>query len=68
MTNEKKTKKKLNWTKAQLTGIYIVLVIGATFWFGTYVGTQATLNSQANDAKMQTQAVEDYKATLKPDQ
>ncbi len=65
----KKTKKQVKWAKLQLIGLYGVIIISATFWFGTYVGTQATLNSQANEAQIKTQAVESYKAEqLKTDQ
>ena len=34
------------------------------FWGGVAVGTQATLNSQAHEAQIKTQAVEDYKKSV----
>jgi len=60
----KKNKKKVNMTVAQLIGFWSLVVLIATFWFGTFVGTQATLNSQANEAQVKTQAIEEYKAEL----
>lgn len=63
--SEKTHKKKTNWTKAQLLGFWGLVVVLATFWFGTYVGTQATLSSQAHEAEVKAQAVEEYKSTLK---
>ena len=65
MSKDIKSKKKINWTKAQVIGFWSVVIILVTFWGGTIVGTQATLNSQANEAQVKTQAVEEYKATLK---
>jgi hypothetical protein len=64
----KSTKKKVNWTATQLVGFWSLIILLSTFWAGTYVGTQATLNSQAESAKIKTQAVEDYKASLKVSQ
>jgi len=60
----KKNKKKVNMTKLQLIGFWSVVILLATFWFGTFVGTQATLSSQANEAQIKAQAVESYKASL----
>jgi len=65
MSKDIKNKKKINWTVAQVVGFWAIVIILVTFWGGTIVGTQATLNSQANEAQVKTQAVEDYKATLK---
>lgn len=66
MTDKTKTikTKKPNWTKAQLIGFWSLAIILLAFWGGVAVGTQATLSSQANEAKVKTQAVEDYKASL----
>lgn len=61
----KATKKKANWSKFQLYGFWGLVVIVATFWLGTYTGTQMTLNSQAHEAKVKTEAIESYKASLK---
>jgi flagellar basal body-associated protein FliL len=64
-TKKPKNKKKVNLAKIQLIGFWAIVILSATFWFGTFIGTQATLNSQANEAQVKTQAVEAYKATLK---
>lgn len=61
----KATKKKVNWAKTQLYGFWGLVVIVATFWLGTYTGTQMTLNSQAHEAHVKTEAIESYKASLK---
>ena len=62
--SDKKNKKKVNWTKAQLYGFWALVIISLTFYAGVTFGTQATLNSQANEAKIKTQAIEAYKAEL----
>ena len=63
-----KNKKKVNFAKIQLIGLWAIVILSATFWFGTFIGTQATLNSQANEAQVKAQAVEAYKAELKANQ
>lgn len=60
-----KTKKKVNAVKAQLIGLYAIIVVIATFWGGYYFGTQATLTQQASEAQMKTTAVQEYQASLK---
>lgn len=61
----KNKKSNGKWTRVQLVGFWSMIVLMATFWFGTFVGTQATLNSQAHEAQVKSQAVEEYKTTLK---
>jgi len=60
----KATKKKVNWTKAQIFGFWGLVVIVATFWLGTYTGTQMTLSSQAETAQIKEAAIEEYKSSL----
>lgn len=64
MSDKVKKTKKVNWTKLQLIGFYAIIIIGATFWAGVTVGTQATLNSQAQESAIRESAVESYKAEL----
>lgn len=63
----KKTKKvtKGKFTKAQAIGLWVLLAAMGLFWGGVYVGTQATLSSQAHEAHLKASAVEEYKASLK---
>lgn len=68
MADKEKKNKKINWTKAQLYGFWGLVIILATFWGGTVVGTQATLSSQAHEASVKAQAVQDYKAEVSKDQ
>ena len=70
MSKEVKSKssKKFNWTKAQLLGLYGIAIIALSFWSGVYLGQKALLNGQAQENAAKTQAVEEYKATLKAEQ
>ena len=64
MSKEVKSK-KVNMAKLHIIGLW-TLVIGATlFWGGVYVGSKAALNLQNKEAQVKTQAIEEYKATLK---
>ena len=62
MEKPKKTKKKVSWAKAQLIGFWSIVALMSAFWFGTFVGTQATLNSQAHEAEIKAQAIEEYQS------
>lgn len=64
---EKKNNKinKGKFTKLQVIGLWVLIIGSGLFWGGVAVGTQATLNSQAQTAKVQQEAVEAYKAELK---
>lgn len=65
MAKEKTTKKKVNYTKAQAYGLWGLILSLALFWGGVAVGTQWTLNMQAQEEQVKAQAIEAYKATLK---
>jgi len=58
----KSNDKSGKWTKVQLAGFWSLIVILGSFWAGTYIGTQATLNSQAHEAQVKSQAIQEYKA------
>lgn len=59
--NTKTTKAK--FTTLQVAGLWVLIIGSGLFWGGVAVGTQATLNSQAQEAQVKAQAVEEYKAT-----
>lgn len=61
--NNKVNKGKL--TQLQVIGLWVLIIGSGLFWGGVAVGTQATLNSIANEEAVKAQAVEAYKATLK---
>lgn len=66
MSEKKQNKtKKVNYTKLQVIGLWVLVGGLILFWGGVYVGSQATLASQANEAQIKSQAIEDYKAELK---
>jgi len=71
MTNEKTPNTKKNkaaWNKAQIIGLWFIIITSVSFWSGVYLGQmQMTLSNNNVDAA-KTQAVEDYKATLKAEQ
>lgn len=62
--NSNKKTNKINWTKAQVIGFWSTVVLLLTFWFGVWVGTEATLNSQRHEASVKASAVEEYKKSL----
>lgn len=64
---EKKNVKinKAKFTQLQVAGLWVLIIGSALFWGGVWVGTQATLNSQAREQEVKTQAIEAYKAELK---
>lgn len=65
MTESKnKGKKKLNWTKAQIYGLWGTAIVLTAFWTGVYFGGQGILAGQAKENQVKTQAVEAYKASL----
>lgn len=69
MTEKKQNKtKNEKWSKLQTTGFWVLIAGLTLFWSGVYFGTQATLASQAHEATVKAQAVEDYKQTLKDEQ
>lgn len=61
---DQKKNKKLNMTKLQVIGLWSLLVGMGLFWGGVAVGTQLTLNAQAQEANVKAQAIEEYKASL----
>lgn len=67
MSQETKKPKinKAKWTKLQLVGFWVLITGSLLFWGGVYVGTQSTLNAQAHEQSIKTQAIEAYKAELK---
>lgn len=66
MSQEKKQNKTKNekWSKLQTTGFWVLIAGLTLFWSGVYFGTQATLASQAHEANLKSQAVQEYKASL----
>lgn len=63
--------KKINrakMTKLQVIGLWVLIAGSTLFWGGVYVGTQATLASQNEQATIKSQAVEEYKQSLKANQ
>lgn len=66
--SEKETKKKINKRKmtiAQVIGLWVLVIGSGLFWGGVAVGTNVTLNSIAEKEQIKTQAIEEYKASLK---
>lgn len=55
-------------TKLQVIGLWVLVAGSILFWGGVYIGTQATLASQSEQATIKSQAVEEYKASLKANQ
>lgn len=65
---EKDVKKKSNkgkFTKAQVIGLWVLIIGSGLFWGGVAVGTQATLNSQAQEAQVKAQAIQEYQESLR---
>lgn len=60
----KTTKKKVNKQVAIGWVAIAIITVQAIFGAGLWFGTQATLNSQAHEEQVKTQAVEAYKAEL----
>lgn len=63
----KKTKKvtKGKFTKLQVIGLWVLVIGSGLFWGGVAVGTNVTLNSITEKEQIKTQAIEEYKASLK---
>lgn len=62
---EKKNNKinKGKFTQLQVIVLWVLIIGSGLFWGGVAVGTEATLNSQAKEQEIKTQAIEAYKAT-----
>lgn len=67
MSEEVKAPAKKKKTNKQVTIGWVAIAIIAVqviFGAGLYVGTQATLNSQAHEASVKAEAIDQYKAEL----